>query len=136
MQGALLEGYSFIRIALNIICNNVLSLVLRASVKDIGSGLNMYNVSYLKSQFYINFPNNLNYNVYMLFYGYYKKANTSFFPISWREDDQVSNARLVRQGIEILWIIIKYLLSPKTLFYRKSCTKNRSYLFDTVSKNK
>jgi len=31
-----------------------------------------------------------------------------FFPISWREEDQVSNVKMTRQAIETLWMLIKY----------------------------
>ena len=45
-------------------------------------------------KFYLNFPNGLTFNYYLLFYTVAKKLSFKFFPLSWREDDQVSNLNL------------------------------------------
>jgi glycosyltransferase involved in cell wall biosynthesis len=130
LKGSSLVGYSSLRIFLNHCCNLACSLVSFKRVHDIGSGLNMYSRDFLSKRFYMDFPNNLNFNVYMMFYGFWVNAPYKYFNIVWREDDQVSNARLVKQGIEILKVLFRYLLVPKSLFVSKTKTwalKSYSY---------
>ena len=81
-----------------------------------GSGLNIYKTKYLKSKFYLFLPNNLTFNVYMLLYGIYSKSSFEFFPLTWKEEDQVSNAKLFSQSLEILSLVARYILSSKRLF--------------------
>ncbi len=38
----------------------------------------------------------------------YYKHNISFFPISWREDDQVSNVKMFSQAINVLGMLFGY----------------------------
>ena len=38
----------------------------------------------------------------------YFKHNIKFFPISWREDDQVSNVKLTNQALNVLRMLFKY----------------------------
>jgi len=44
------------------------------------------------------------------------RARFEFFPISWREDDQISNVRFVRQSLEILSVCLRYRLDRQGLF--------------------
>lgn len=116
LKGSTLVGYSPLRIFLNHCCNLACSIVSFKRVHDIGSGLNMYSRKFLEPRAYMNFPNNLNFNVYLLFYGFWAKATHAYFTITWREDDQVSNARLVKQGLEIGKLLLKYAIWPTLLF--------------------
>lgn len=116
MSGSSLQGYSALRIFLNRCCNLVCSIVGLRRIYDIGSGLNMYSREFLSSKFYMSFPNNMNFNVYLLFYKVYSASRFKYFPITWREDDQVSNANLVKQGIEILKILFLFRFFPKRLY--------------------
>jgi dolichol-phosphate mannosyltransferase len=111
-QESRLEGYSAFRTYGNIILNQVCNLTCRARISDQGSGLNMYQVSFFKDKRIFNFPNNLTFNVYLLYHAYFSGKRCAFFPISWREEDQISNARVFQQA----WQIIK--LSLSTMFVR------------------
>ena len=82
---------------------------------DLGSGLNLYRVGYLMDRFYINFPNALTFNYYMVLAGVYRKSRFAFFPISWREEDQRSNVKLVRQALKTLTVPIGYLMGAGRL---------------------
>ena len=119
MRGSKLVGYSLIRILGNWGLNAFCSMTTGRWVADMGSGLNMYKTSYLKDKFYLYFPNTLAYNVYMLFYGIYTKSNFKFFPLTWREEDQVSNAKIFDVGYKILKLIMIYIFQRKQLFSRE-----------------
>jgi glycosyltransferase involved in cell wall biosynthesis len=87
IKGSKLMGYSKFRTFGNRIYNLLFSIVTRRRIYDLGSGLNMYNVDMLKSNFYFKFPDKLTFNCYMILAAEYYKHNIFFFPISWREDD-------------------------------------------------
>lgn len=111
-----LINYSKVRILGNLIFNIFMTLCLKRRITDLGSGLNMYRVDYLRSGFYKTFINNLTFNVYMLIYGVYSKSKFAFFPLSWREEDQISNAKFVRQAREISAVALKYFFCKNRLF--------------------
>lgn len=111
-----LVNYSGFRIFGNHVFNVFMTIMLGRRITDLGSGLNMYSTEYLKSRFYMTFVNSLTFNVYMLIYGVYSKSNFKFFPLTWREDDQVSNAKFFKQTKEILKLVFKYKFSARTLF--------------------
>lgn len=114
--GAQLVNYSLTRIWGNHIFNLMITILLKKKISDLGSGLNMYKVSYLKKTFYNSFPDDLTFNVYMLIYGIYSKSHFAFFPISWREDDQISNAKLMKQSKDIANFVLSYLFKRKRTF--------------------
>lgn len=111
-----LVGYSHFRTFGNKVFNSLISLVTRTCVTDMGAGLNAYTREFLSSRFYMNFPNNLTFNVYMLYYQLWKKKPYLFFPLTWKEDDQVSNAKMFRQAWHILILTAKYCFDVAGLF--------------------
>jgi dolichol-phosphate mannosyltransferase len=111
-----LEGYFWFRTFGNIVVNFLCSVACGHWVEDMGSGLNVFSTKYLSNKFYLYFPNDLTYNVYLLLYAVYSKAKFKFFPLLWREDDQVSNARMFKQGFQILGLLGQYLLNAKEIF--------------------
>ncbi len=111
-----LVGYSTFRTFGNIVFNIFISLVTRRWVTDMGAGLNMYSANFLRSQFYLPFPDNLTFNVYMLYYSIWKKSPFLFFPLTWREDDQVSNAKVFKQALHILSLTRQFTFNAKILF--------------------
>ena len=112
----LVRSLNKFRIFGNRIFNIFISTIFNHRLTDLGSGLNIYKTTYLKNKFYSNFPNSLSFNVFMLLYGVYSKSKFSFFALTWREDDQVSNAKLLKQTKEILNLIYKYVLNKRNLF--------------------
>jgi dolichol-phosphate mannosyltransferase len=93
MKGSKLGGYSWQRIAGNRVLNALYSIVMLRFTKDLGSGLNIFKLSALNDKDYINFGDDLGFNFDLLLYLYSKKAHIIFTPITWKEEDQVSNAR-------------------------------------------
>ena len=108
MPGSRLQGYSFIRTVGNRVYNGLFSLVAGRRIYDLGSGLNLYRVSALREFFYKAFPDDLTFNYVMLLGSYHRKLRIAFLPISWREEDQVSNVRLFRQAFKVLRLLAGY----------------------------
>ena len=127
-----LVNYSKFRIFGNHIFNVFMTVMLGRKIKDLGSGLNMYSVEYLSNRFYMPFINSLTFYVYMLIYGVYSKSNFTFFPLTWREDDQVSNAKFFKQSIEIFKIVFKYKFNKKKTFGIENEYSIKEYLSDEV----
>lgn len=114
-----LINYSKFRICGNHIFNAFMTVALGRKITDLGAGLNMYSVKFLSSRFYMSFINSLTFYVYLLIYIVYSKASFRFFSITWREDDQVSNAKFLKQSIEIFKIALGYVFNKKGTFQER-----------------
>lgn len=126
-----LMNYSKFRIFGNHVFNFLISFATGKRLTDLGSGLNMYNTDYLKTEFYMSFPDTLTFNVYMLLYSVYSNSSFMFFPLTWREEDQVSNAKFLRQSKEILFLMIKYVFNRENLFQGRA-DGEKNYTYTTV----
>lgn len=115
MNGSKLEGYSAFRTFGNVVYDMLFSIVVRRRIFDLGAGLNMYNVNMLKSGFYEKFPDNLMFNYCMIMAADYYKHNIVFFPISWREDDQVSNVKMFNQAVTVLKMLWRYAVNKDSI---------------------
>lgn len=113
MKGSQLIGYSPIRIWGNYGFNFIFSLVVQKSIKDLGSGLNMYKVSTLKSKYFMKYPDTLYFNDLMILASCYYDQNMIFYPISWREEDQVSNNKLLKFSYALLKMLYRYVRNKK-----------------------
>lgn len=131
---SILVNYSKFRIFGNIVFNKVLSVAVGRRLTDLGSGLNIYKTDFLKNKFYLGFPDSLTFNVYMLLYSVWSKSDFCFFPLTWREEDQVSNAKFVKQSCEILSLVKKYVFKASKLFARSEYNKN--YTFEIIAQSK
>ena len=115
-KGSKLVNYSRFRIFGNKVFNLFASLCAGRRIYDLGSGLNIYKTAYLKERFYLPYPNDLSFNVFLLLYGIYAKSEFRFFPLIWREEDQVSNARLWKQTKRMLKLMFTYVFRRKKVF--------------------
>lgn len=115
MPGSKLVGYSKFRTVGNAVYNLLFAAVIRKRVYDLGSGLNMYSVKMLTSKFYEKFPDNLMFNYLMILASEYYGTDIKFFPISWREDDQVSNVKMVSQAKKVLAMLFEYYRDPNAI---------------------
>ncbi len=127
MPGAKLQGYSLYRTLGNYGLNAICGALTRRWIADQGSGLNMYSVKYLSPKFYLDFDNALTFPNMMFLYGVASKSDYKFIPISWREEDQVSNARAVKQAIRV----IKLSAAPAKVLHPPPGPA-REYQFDVV----
>lgn len=111
MPQSTLKGYSKFRTFGNRVYNRLFSLVTHEHIYDLGSGLNLYKVSALKTNFYHKFPDHLTFNYCMILAHHYYHHKTQFFPISWREDDQKSNVKLISQALTVLKLLSRYTIN-------------------------
>ena len=132
MLGSRLEGYSAFRTFGNIVYDFLFAFVTGRRIYDLGSGLNMYNVKMLENHFYEKFPDNLMFNYCMILASEYYAHDIKFFPVSWREDDQVSNVKMVNQAITVLKLLKDYYFEPQRITEDYRTTIVDSYEADIV----
>jgi glycosyltransferase involved in cell wall biosynthesis len=92
-------GYGQLRTFGNYVFNGFYSLFLQRLITDMGSGLNMYRVSAMDKSSK-NAPDGLIHPPYLLISIVLNNFKTKFEAISWKETDQVSNAKLFSQSID------------------------------------
>jgi dolichol-phosphate mannosyltransferase len=131
MNGSSLVNYSLLRIAGNRVFNLLFSAVMGRRLYDLGSGLNVYATSFLRPRFYLRFPNALTFNYYLLAYTIASGASVAFFPLTWREEDQTSNVRLVRQTIR-MFEVLRQLVFARAQFMTKWHQPEQAYESDVV----
>jgi len=136
MKDSVLEGYSKFRTFGNKVYNMLFSAALRKEIYDLGSGLNMYDVNILKSKYYEKYPDNLLYNYCMVFAIDYYMQNVKFFSISWREEDQKSNVKMLSQSTKVLALLWKYTFFNKEYFMKKEFRENvrNEYLYEEIKR--
>lgn len=116
MSGSNLDGYSAFRTLGNEVFNLLFSAASGKRLYDLGSGLNLYRVSQLATAKCHGFANNLTFNYFMILASVHWGWKIRFFPITWREDDQISNVKLARQSIQVLGILLRYVFKRKGFF--------------------
>lgn len=133
MNGSSIKGYSNFRIFGNYIFNFIYSFVLRIKISDMGSGLNMYKVKELPVNF-MAMPDDLTFNNAFLINLIACEKKINFFPISWYEDGQISNARLINQSLKLLKYAILFLFFQKKYKRFNHSYNNFSYKFKLIFK--
>lgn len=108
-----LIGYSKFRTFGNYVYNLLFSLISGHRIYDLGSGLNCYNVTILKNMFYMKFPDDLTFNYCMILANIFYKHKIKFFPLAWREDDQVSNVKMARQAVKVLHLLTSFAINKR-----------------------
>lgn len=111
MRGSKLQGYSKFRTLGNQVYDMLFSVGVGKRIYDLGSGLNMYKVDILRNKFYLKYKDNLMFNYCMILGSAYYKHNIKFFPILWREEDQISNVKMINQAIIVLKLLASYILN-------------------------
>jgi hypothetical protein len=80
---------------------------MRAS-KDLGSGLNLFKLENLKDHRFLGFSDTITFNIDLLLDYFKKKTVLINVPITWTEEDQVSNARNFTVGKTAIRKILKW----------------------------
>lgn len=111
-----LTGYSLVRRLGNRALNIAISLVVRRRVYDLIAGLNLFRVSFYANKDFLRYPNNLTFDAHVLLDSIDRNARIAYIPITWREEDQTSNARVVRQAWTILRLVLKYGVIRRRVF--------------------
>lgn len=107
-RGSTLTGYSPIRRIGNKLLMRLYPKIEGRVIADMGSGLNCYSVQSLRSINWSLIPDDLTFNNYLLLNLIKLKSRVTFFPISWREEDQDSNASPFLQSLKILYGILLF----------------------------
>ena len=118
MKKTVIKGYSRFRILGNRVYNTIFSIMLKEKVHDLGSGLNMYKVESLRIKYYEKYPDNLVFNYVMILATNFYKQKVNYFPISWTEEDQISNVKMFSQAIHVLGLLISYSLNKNKIMSR------------------
>ena len=113
MKGSHLMGYGQVRILGNRIFNTLYSICTGQRVLDMGSGLNYYSKKLILSEIHKKMPDDLTFNNAFLLAIIAAGKKVQFAPISWREEDQISNAKLWSQSIKLIKYLAKYIASRK-----------------------
>lgn len=92
-KGSKLHGYDWKRVYGNKTLNMIYSLATLRSCKDLGSGLNLFAMKDMDKRTYLEFADKLTFNFELLLDLVKRRVNFAYYPITWREEDQVSNAR-------------------------------------------
>ena len=136
IRGSRIKGYSALRIFGNYGFNWLFSLVTLHKITDLGSGLNLYRVASLKNRYYIKFPDTLYFNDCMILAQCHYKQKMLFFPISWREEDQVSNTKLTSFAMSLLRMCGQYLTGHKKFVEQEMRSKIiDDYSYQVVASN-
>jgi glycosyltransferase involved in cell wall biosynthesis len=108
MPGSRLKGYSRFRTFGNWGFNILATLVSFRLQWDMGSGLCCFSRSFLERHIYMKSSDDLTFNYTLQLYCASHNVTQRFFPVSWREDDQISNARLFQLTFKMLKILAFY----------------------------
>jgi dolichol-phosphate mannosyltransferase len=136
MRGARLIGYSPLRRVGNHVFNALFSATVRRRVHDLGSGLNVFAASVFAEDHARRFPDDLRFNVYLLLSLHDRGLRVSYFPISWREDDQVSNVKLFSQALRTVAAAGEYVVRREHVRSGEHREVPReTYTFDVVAEH-
>ena len=62
----------------------------------------------------------------------YYKHKVKFFPIMWREEDQVSNVKLFSQAKKVLHMLLKYGFNKKQFMMEELCIERDDYPYEVI----
>jgi dolichol-phosphate mannosyltransferase len=110
-SGSKLKGYALTRIIGNYVFNALFSLVALHWITDLGSGLNVFSRAVFDDKAVQLYSDDLRFNCYLLLGLCDSRRRFQYFPISWEEEDQVSNVKIVSQSLRTLKILAEYMLS-------------------------
>lgn len=125
MKGSKLVGYNWQRIWGNRAINLLYSVVALRPSKDLGSGLNIFRLRDLADHEYLGFGDTITFNIDLLLYYFRKKTKLTFVPITWTEEDQISNARNFKVGTTAINKLVKWRIG-KTVLAKRSAADYKS----------
>lgn len=123
LSQSITPGYSKFRIFGNHVFNIIFTVAAKNRIHDLGSGLNLYKIDMFKTMVLKKYSDDLRFNCFMVLSTYDYGLKAKFFPISWREDDQVSNVKLVSQSLNTLKIALGYIFFKRNYLLRDHRSK-------------
>lgn len=126
-----LEGYSVVRRAGNRVLNFVCALIYQRRVDDLIAGINCFKVDFFRNRFFLRFPDNLTFDAHFLLYAFGRKATVKYIPVSWREEDQTSNAKVISQAVVILRLFAAVMLFRDRVFERNRSGRAPGFRYES-----
>lgn len=123
-----LVGYSVLRTLGNRVLNLIYSFVLKQKIYDLGSGLNLFNISDINFERVLLFDDRFTFNMDLLIYLLNQKMQVKFVPITWRSEDEISNVKIFEVGQRALFKIIKWSLFKEKIWQGSL----KKYIFKVV----
>jgi glycosyltransferase involved in cell wall biosynthesis len=108
MKGSILKGYAWERIMGNRVFNLMYTVLTGHHTLDLGSGLNLFRLKDLADHRYLGFDDRMTFNFDLLLDYYTKHTKLAFVPITWTEEDQVTNARNFAVGKRAMTQLLKW----------------------------
>jgi glycosyltransferase involved in cell wall biosynthesis len=108
MRGSVLKGYAWERIWGNRVFNLMYTVLTGRHTLDLGSGINLFRLKDLADHRYLGFDDRMTFNFDLLLDYYTKNTKLKFVPITWTEEDQVTNARNVAVGKRAMGQLLKW----------------------------
>ena len=136
MPGASLHGYSLFRRVGNWVFNWLFSAITMRRIYDLGSGLNLFSRAVFTDPQVARASDDLRFNNYLLLDLIDQRRRILYFPIAWREDDQISNVRLISQTLGVLQIAWDYVARRR--HFRTADHRERpvaSYGMDVITRS-
>lgn len=109
-----LNGYDKKRIYGNKVLNALYSILTLRRLEDLGSGINLFYLKDLDKKTYLKFADKLTFNYELILDLVKRRVDFAYLPITWSEDDQVSNARNFNIFKTALVNILRWRLSIPT----------------------
>jgi glycosyltransferase involved in cell wall biosynthesis len=134
-RGARLTNYSAVRILGNRVFNLIFSAASGRWITDLGSGLNILARKAYADPELLRLPDDLHFNAYLLLDLYDRSRRVCFFPISWREEDQVSNVKMASQALKMLAAAARFFFARGG--YRRRdyrAVRHTAYRFGTLAR--
>lgn len=136
-KGSKLVGYSRFRTFGNRVYDLLFAMALRKKVPELGSSLKIYKTELLKSRYYIRFCDDLAFDYCMTLASGCLKQDYMYFPITFREEDQVSNVKLFNQAMRVLKMLARYIVGPKKFISSELRAAVRdAYTFEVIYETK
>ena len=108
MKGSTLRGYAWERIWGNRVFNLMYTVLTGRRTLDLGSGLNLFRLKDLADNRFLGFDDRMTFNFDLLLDYYTKHTKLRYVPITWTEEDQVTNARNVAVGRRAMGQLLKW----------------------------
>jgi dolichol-phosphate mannosyltransferase len=137
MAKSRLKGYSLFRITGNLIFNMLFSIGSGRKIQDLGSGLNIFGQRIIRNPSIYKYADDLRFNIYLLLGIINDRMNAKYFPISWREDDQVSNVRMLSQALATFNLLWQSIFDKKNFWNTDHrVIKHPDYQFEAIGQFK
>lgn len=127
-------GYSNLRVIGNRLFNILFTIASRSNVVDLGCGINLFAKKTIKEIPYHNFPNSILFPIFVNMSIILNKANYEWFGVDWREEDQQSNVKIVKDTFYTLKILFLTIFRSK-IFYKENKDYYNNYKYKIIYEN-